>query len=316
MATFKSENRSGPAKKTNERRARAGKPDVAARMIAVPGHAFEYFPSPESSDDEEIIAYLVLYCEAAVTQWLEFRHKLEETGAKSVAQCDQIEKHAIDVFREARDAIMTAIDTDNPAIMSDPRLRDRLVHAHAYLALHADPASLVNYRRMICAGYDLPAPLGDFMHALWEGKWNVDGDDVPSEVTRHETRRSWLRHEKDELYNTSDRLDPVATAGEIDPLFPATEPMRPLSPMQFAFIREKLRTAGMRAGLKRGQADFLVRTALDNAKQEDNPTAWRAIRDRKSESLLAEVQKILEALRTQSQNHFCLRMCGLQELLS
>ena len=55
---------------------------------------------------------------------------------------DDIEANAVNVFREVRDAITMAINADNPALMSQPRLLDRLTHAHAYMALHADPASL------------------------------------------------------------------------------------------------------------------------------------------------------------------------------
>jgi len=71
----------------------------------------------------------------------------------------------------------------------------------------------------------------------------------------------------------------------------------PLSEVQFAFLRARLRGAWTRAGLKKTQVDFLLRMALDGAKQDDNPTVWRAIRDRKFAKLWVEVQTILEHLR-------------------
>jgi hypothetical protein len=270
---------------------------------AVPERGFEYFPSPENSDDTEVIAHQYLYCAVAVEQWPRFRRDLEETGAKSPRQCDDIERNAIDVFREVRDAIIAAIDTDNPAVMSQPRLLDRMAHAHAFMALHADPASLPEYRSMICPQIDkLPwsyrPEQGDFNKALWEGKWNASGDQMPAEVTGEETLRSRRSHEMDGLYNTSRRLDPAATAFIVlDELFPALESLPPLSTVQLAFIRGKLRSIGKRAGLTKRQTEFLVRMALDGAKQADDPTAWRAIRDRKRGPLLADVQNWLDSLR-------------------
>lgn len=274
-----------------------------SRVDAVPELGFEYFPSPENDDDNERIAYLFLYCSAAVEEWPRFRRELEETGAKSSKQCDDLETNAISVFREVRDAIITAIDIDNPGVMSQPRLLDRLAHAHAFMALHADPASLLEYRRMICPQIDrLPRSYqpeqGDFNRALWEGKWNEPADRVPGEVTLKETLRSRRSHEMDGLYNASRRLDPAATAlVVIDELFPATEPLPPFSTVQLAFIRAKLRSTGKRAGLTERYTDFLVRMALDGAKQADDPAAWRAIRDRKRGALLPEVRNLVDSLR-------------------
>ena len=122
-------------------RASARKPD-AARGNHLPEAGFHYFPSPESSDDNEIIANLFVYLSVAVDEWPRYRRWLQKTAAKSPRECDDIEANAVNVFREVRDAITMAINADNPALMSQPRLLDRLTHAHAYMALHADPASL------------------------------------------------------------------------------------------------------------------------------------------------------------------------------
>lgn len=263
---------------------------------------FEYFPSPENDGDEERIAVAFLYCSTAVEEWPRFRRELEQTGAKSAKQCDDLEKNAIDVFGEIRDAIFFAIESDNLALLPQATLLDRLVHANAFLALHADPASLLKYHGTILPQTDsLPQErrpqFGDFAQALWEANWNAPSDEMPGEITRRETFRHWMRHENDGLYNTSGRLDPVATAGELDPLFAATESIASLSTMQLAFIREKLRSIGRGVGLPKGHADFLARMALDGAKQEDNPAAWRAIRDRKRLPLLAKINELLASLR-------------------
>lgn len=290
-----------PRSAKNAKPVRARKLDVTTRLKPLPEPGFHYFPSPESSDDSEIIAYQYLYCATAVDEWPGFRCWLEQTGKKSPKECDDIEANAVNVFREVRDAITLAINTDNPALMSQPVLLDRLTHAHAYMALHANPASLAAYRRMIYPQMDdLPESLRpeerDFTQALWEGKWKGAGDRMPAEVTGEETRRNWWLHEKDGLYNTGGRLDPVATADELKPVFPATEPMVPLSSMQLAFISTSLRAVGSRAGLTKPHVDFLVHMALDGANQKENPSAWRAIRDRKRKSLLPEVQKILDSI--------------------
>jgi hypothetical protein len=102
----------------------------------------------------------------------------------------------------------------------------------------------------------------------------MDEHEIYSATRRQATARK-RADQKGPLYNTSGRLDPVAMAYRLDPLFPATETIRPLSSIQLAFIWENLRVEGRRAGLTKEQADFLVRMAMDGAKQHDNPSAWR-----------------------------------------
>ena len=270
---------------------------------AMPERGFEYFPSPEDDDDNERIAYQFLYCSSAVEAWPHFRRELEESGAKTSKQCDDLETNAINIFREVRDAILAALDTDTPAVMSQARLLDRLAHAHAFIALHADPASSPAYRRMICPQIDSLPPSrrpdqGDFNKAVWEAKWNASSDQMPAEITGEEALRNRSSREMDGLYNTYGRLDPAATGFVVlDELFPAPESLPPLSTLQVAFVRAKLRSIGKRAGLTKSHADFMVRMALDGAKQADDPTAWRAIRDRKRGPLLANVQNLLNSLR-------------------
>ena len=80
----------------------------------MPEREFEYFPSPENDDDNERIAYQFLYCSSAVEEWPRFRRELEESGAKTSKQCDDLETNAINIFREVRDAILAAIEYDDP----------------------------------------------------------------------------------------------------------------------------------------------------------------------------------------------------------
>jgi hypothetical protein len=269
---------------------------------------FEYFLSPEAGNDEEIIANCFLYCTVAVDQWPQFRRDIEVTGELSRQQCDLIERNAIEVFKEVRDAIFNAIESDDLKQMSSLCLLDRFAHAHCSLALFADSASLLAYRRMICPQIDSLPPsrrpqTGDFSQAIWKGKWNEMTDRRPTEVTFQQTLHFWRQHEKDGLFNTNARLDPVAKASLfLDAFYPAPEPVTALSTMQLAFLREKLRSLGREAGLPKGHADFLVRIALDGAKQQDNPAAWRAIRDRKREPLLAKVREMISSLRDSPEN--------------
>ena len=172
----------------------------------MPERGFKYFPSPESSDDDEQIAYLFLHCSTAVKEWPRFRRELEETGAKTPKQCDDLEKNTFSIFRDVRDAIIIAIETGDATAMRvrRPRLLDRLVHAHTTMALQADTASLPEFRSMICPQIDrLPwsrrPDQGDFDKAIWEGKWNAPGDQMPADVTRVETLRNRRLHEMDGL---------------------------------------------------------------------------------------------------------------------
>jgi hypothetical protein len=294
----------------------------------VPERRFEYFPSPESSDDDEVIAYLFLHCSVAVDEWPRFRRELEVTAEKSSEQCDHIETNAIDIFREVRDTIASAINTNNMALMAQPRLLDRLLHAHAFMALHADPASLAEYQRSICPQIDkLPGYFrpdqGDFNKAVWEGKWNSPGDQMPAEVTYRATLHNRWIHEHDGRCFSGGRLDPVAKAmeqieplepaGQVGPLFRANEPhYKPpdeqsllqvlseiqgdefLTPMNGAFTREGTRQLFLRAGVKPKHASFGVRIVHDGAKQRDNPTAWKAIYRKRGE-LWPEVLRLFDS---------------------
>jgi hypothetical protein len=245
-----------------------------------------FIPSPD----------MYVCCDAAVRAWPGYRKLLEETG-KPTEQCDAIEQHAIGVFREIRDLIEAAIASnlpDDTPLVLPPEMGERMILAGAYMRQHIDPESLARYRQMVT---HLDAPhQGAFHLAVWEAKWDALGVQSPADLTRKETLRHWWAHEKDGLYNMSGRLDPVAMAGELDPLLPALAPMTPLSEVQLAFLSSRLFEEGRRAGLKKTHAHFLARVALDGAKKKDNPAAWRAIRDRKRGPLLEKVEEILNSL--------------------
>jgi hypothetical protein len=202
----------------HSRSARIAKPLPAQK----PQPGFHYFPSPETSDDNEIIAMQYLYCATAVDEWPGYRRWLEETGAKLAEECDQIETHAIDVFREVRDAIMTAIDTGRPDLMSEPRLLDRMTHAHAFIALHADPESLTAYRLMIYPQMEehpefVRPEHRDFVEALRGGKWVNSGDKMPSEITRGETRSASNRQNRGTRLRSKRGVGRDATDGPTAP---------------------------------------------------------------------------------------------------
>jgi hypothetical protein len=231
---------------------------------------------------------------------IEASPKSSQRGAL-LAACDDAQRNAIPVFEE----FLQAMCTDPWSVQENTALLDRVLHGYALMAIVSDDSrSLPEFRGMICpdVGHEQQ---GEFNQAVREGKWNTPGEQKPANVTREQTRRTWSRHENDGLYNTVQRLDPVATAseldslatlGDLDPLFP-TSNLKPLSAVQIAFVRTKLRWIGKEAGLAREHTDFLVRMALEGAREEDNPTAWRAIRDRKRDPLLAKVQELLDHLR-------------------
>jgi hypothetical protein len=59
-----------------------------------------------------------------------------------------------------------------------------------------------------------------------------------------------------------------------------------------AFTREATRHLFLRAGLKPKHASFGVRMIYDDARQKDDPTAWKAIYRKRAE-LSLEARKVL-----------------------
>jgi hypothetical protein len=123
-------------------------------------------------------------------------------------------------------------------------------------------------------------------------------------------------------YNTRGRLDPVVKtyqqlaplwAGEqMNPMFSPGEPRHKpvdeaaflqilpgikgndfLSPMKSAFTREATRQLFLQAGVKPKHASFGVRMIHGDAKQEDNPSAWKSIY-RKRRDIAIRARRLLD----------------------
>jgi hypothetical protein len=217
--------------------------------------------------------------------------------AQALARCDRAESMIIPAFTEllqgmCSDPWATLGHVDKRNMDANTAVLQRVVLAHVMMAVFQGGGGLAELRQMLCpdAGAELQ---GDFEYAVWEGKWAKPGPS-PVTVTRQQTHHGV--HQQDGKYNTWGRLDPVAMAGELDPLLPDSGSLKALSEVQLAFLRDKLFEDGRRAGLKKSHARFLARLALDGAKKTDNPAAWRAIRDRKRGPLLAKVREILDSL--------------------
>lgn len=274
-------------------------------MSTTPERGFEYFPSPETDDDQERIAHAFLSCSVAVGEWPRARRRLIKARLKSAEQCDHIEAHAISIFRETRDIMLSAIESDNLPLMADPRLLERFGHAHALLALFANPESMPGYRDMVFppgGGDSAGQPkLADFNTAVWEAEWDTREGPMPTQVTRKRAMSHGLSREMDGIFNSDRRLDDAATAIPLED-YVAEAPVQ-LSKEQLELLERgieklvsQLRAIGKRARLKRAHIEFLVEMAVHGSRQKDNPAAWRAIRDRKRSLLLPEIERLVAAI--------------------
>jgi hypothetical protein len=279
--------------------------------MSTPELGFEYFPSPEEDDDAERVAYMFLYLSEAVRKWPPFRGRLIKARLKTAQQCRHIEAHVIRVFRETRDVMLAAIENDDLESMKEPRLLERLKHAYALLALFADPGSLPAYRDMIfppSGGCPAGRPeQADFNRSLWEGEWDTRDGPMPAQVTKESARRHRHRREKDGSYNSHQRLDSAAKAGafqesvaEGSALLPEEQSERIQRAIELLVL--KLRGIGKRAGLKPTQVKFLVEMAVHGRGQKDNPTAWKAIRERKRAALFPEIVGLVDSIRQLRKN--------------
>jgi hypothetical protein len=293
-------------------------PSVSTKPM-LPARGFEYFSSPDSVADEDIIAHVFVYCLVAVAEWPQFRQRARESAGLSSEQCDHLEKNAIKRLSEVRDAIQTAIDTGNFADLSRGPVGDKLLRAHATLAMYAAHETLVGYRGMIFGGLsldELPSMEG-FIQSLWEINGDY-GSEAYTEVIRRRARHNQLLHDNDGRYTSERRADRIVTAiggtdqlQKVEPLFDPmqpTEPLykpaalkrrenRPLTERQLSSFRQQLRALGKRQHLTKRQTNQLVRLALDGGKPGDDPSACRAIRDRNFDKLFPEVRAILASLR-------------------
>jgi len=271
-------------------------------MNTTPELGFEYFPSPETGDDQERIAYAFLYCSVAVKEWPKARRRLIKAGLKSAEQCDHIEAHAISIFRETGDRMLLAMETDDLGLMADARGLERFTHAHALLASFADPKSLPEYRDMVFPNSESQPAQRDFNLALWEAGWDTRDGSMPTQVTRKRAVRHRHLRKMDGLYNSRLRHDAAANAGVFDERVAEGPPLL-LKEQSEVIEREikslirQLRAVAKRAGLKPAQITFLVEMAVHGRQQKDNPSAWRAIRSRKRSALYPEIQRLVRSVR-------------------
>lgn len=136
--------------------------------------------------------------------------------------------------------------------------------------------------------------------ALWEGNWRSQENlGKEFECVCSDAQRAFYWHQNDGRYNNLGDLDAdggndiIATAVPLDPMFPAPEEIRIAGPVELAFLREKIRRIGLKVGLEKEEARFLVKMAIDGAEWKDDPTAWRKIRDRKRGPLLKAIGDLL-----------------------
>jgi hypothetical protein len=279
--------------------------------VTTPEVGFEFFGSPDSDDYFEHLTLVLCYCTRAVEEWPAFREHWKELGA-TPEQCDQVERNVCDIFREVRDTILRDVDAGRPPLADQPRLLQRYAHAHAFLALFALPGALPEYRgffyRDFLGGAERPPQsrpsLEDFNIALWNASWNRREGAMPAEVTHKEAARNQLDHKGDGKLNSRRRRDPAAETELPDDVIDARTERRnrqsePLTQEQEKRVVRELGAIGIRAGLKKRQVRFLKDMAFGEKSASDDPSATRAIRDRKRKKLESPIARFLGSLRPQ-----------------
>lgn len=242
------------------------------------------------------IAQAFLYCSEAVREWPKFRRYAERKELLSRKTCEGIERNAIAIFQEFVDLVIAAMEADDLRPISEPTVRERLGHAHAYLALHAAPEHLAKYWTDFPKLFDVHRRGSDvdgFARALWQGGWNFPGEKTPAAVTFRQARRNQSERENDGLADSHGDIERVRQlkdpARVEDPEKLDEDHLPPFSEKQEAWIRRGLRQIGRFNGLKKHQVDFLVRLALKQKAPGDDRSATRAIRDRKLERLFPKI---------------------------
>jgi hypothetical protein len=281
-------------------------------MSTSPMPGFHYVDFAESDEatglasvedkDSERIAQQFLYCCAAVRQWPKFRRDAIRRKRLTQEFCDQIERNVITIFREFADVVAAAIQADDLRLIAVPALRERLAHAHAYLALYAAPESLGEYWTEFSKLFDVQregTDLDSFIQAMWEASWNTPGETTPASVTFREAREHRQQHLRDGLVDGRGRRRRVAQLGprhEIqDSRIVDVEPSPEHTLEQFAKIRRDLIKIGVANGLTREQARFMV-AMLEGKRAKDDRSAKRAI-NRKGKRLAEEIRAYLEGFR-------------------
>jgi hypothetical protein len=284
-------------------------------MSTTPMPGFHYVDFAESddaavgvasveNDDCERIAQQFLYCSMAVREWPKFRRDAIRRKRLTPETCDQIERNVIAIFQEFVDVLTAAMEAGDLRPISEPALRVRLAHAHAYLALRAAPENLAAYWKDFPALFDVDGNETDvdgFMKAVWEAAWNRPAEKTPAAVTFQGARN----HKQQQLYDgVADSrghfevvLQLKANARIEDPERLDEAKAKPFSERQEAWIRRGLRQIGRLNGLKKHQVDFLVQLALNQKDPGADRSAIRAIRDRKIERLLPEIKQLIAESR-------------------
>ena len=124
---------------------------------------------------------------------------------------------------------------------------------------------------------------------------------APAAVTFQEARKNQDQCENDGVANSRGHFERVPqlkeTAPIEDPEKLGEKNAPPFSEKQEARIRSGIRQIGRFDGLKKHQVDFLVQLALNQKDPADDPSAIRAIRDRKLEALLPKIKQLLADVR-------------------
>ena len=140
-----------------------------------------------------------------------------------------------------------------------------------------------------------------FTKAVWKGAWNAPGQKTPAVVTFEEARGNQRERVNDGLANSRGHFEKVRqlrkTARIEDPKKLDEDNAPPFSEKQESWIRSGLRQIGRLNGLKKHQVDFLVQLAMNQKDPGDDPSAIRAIRDRKLGRLLPKIKQLLAESR-------------------
>jgi hypothetical protein len=253
-------------------------------------------------DDCERIAQQFLSCSEAVREWPEFRRDAIRRKRLTPEICDGIERNVIAIFQEFVNILVAALESDDLRPISQPALRERLAHAHAYLALCAAPGNLDGYWKDFPELFDVQRAGSDmdgFMKALWEGAWNAPGEKAPAAVTFQEARNHRQQQVNDGLADRRRRRRLVAQLDQRleieDPRIVDAEPSPEHTVKQFAKIQKDFVKIGIANGLKKEQARFMA-AMLEGKRAKDDRSAKKAI-NRKREPLLKETSAYLERFR-------------------
>lgn len=126
------------------------------------------------------------YCDLLVYLWPGYRRAMEAAGTYPATVYDQIEQNSIAVFREIRDEISRAVESDrsDDAYLKLPgELGKRYILAGAFLRQRIDSAGSAKYRQAIDPKLSRrwasdatrsETTIANFELAVFDGKWSGD----------------------------------------------------------------------------------------------------------------------------------------------